>query len=54
MKKYTFLAKNPRFVMQGRKITIAGAVKNHCEPNLPNTIVKGEEQGAMQKQAKSA
>jgi hypothetical protein len=27
MKKYNYLAKNPRFVMQDRKVTVAGTAK---------------------------
>jgi len=36
MRKYTFLAKNPRFCMQDRKITIAGTAETYTETYTVN------------------
>ncbi len=41
MEKYTFLAKNPRFCMQDRKITIAGKAKTHTETYTINKDLQG-------------
>lgn len=39
MGNYTFLAKNPRFCMQDRKVTIAGNAKKQEEPNMVKSNV---------------
>ena len=40
MKKYTFLAKNPRFCMQDRIITIADTAKTNTETNTNTKNLK--------------
>ena len=43
MEKYTFLAKNPRFCMQDRKITIANKANTCTEDFTFNTIIQCNE-----------
>lgn len=46
MGNYTFLAKNPRFCMQDRKVTIAGDTKMQAQPNTVKSTLKNNGQNA--------
>lgn len=46
MGNYTFLAKNPRFCMQDRKVTIAGNDKKQTEPDTQKSKLQNNGQNS--------